>query len=119
MKTGTEFDTKKSAGEIKTLIDVKNILKLEGFDVESPLIICYEARTTKDINLKTELYGCKPGTFENFLSLILNKEMIEIGKNKVKEMFMLEANKNLYTFVQKVDPIVKTEYFQKEYFQKI
>ena len=98
MKAGTDFDTKKSKGEVDSILNIKYLLKKNGYVVEKVLFVSYEAKSIDSINLKTDLKGCLKMTFLQFLKEIFDDETASHGKQFVQSMFKEEANKHLLYF---------------------
>ena len=106
MKAGKDFDTKKSAGEVESLMKVKSILTLIGFEVNNPIFVSYEAKKESDIILKTDIKECEKSTFIKFLMKFLTKEEAKKGKENIASQFRDKAEENLSYFYKKIDEII-------------
>jgi len=96
LKSGTDFDTKKSKGEITTLMNTKKVLKREGFNVEKLGIVFFQAEDEKDINFKAELQDVEKLLFEDFAK-ILNFDGIE-SRKRIEDKLMLISKINIKEF---------------------
>lgn len=95
MKAGSDFDTKKSKGEVDSILNIKYLFEKNGIEVEKVLFVSYEAKTIEEINFKTDLRGCLKMTFLSFLKEIFDDETALQGRDFVKTMFSGLANENL------------------------
>lgn len=102
MKAGKDFDTKKSAGEIKSLLNVKLILTNMGYKVNNPVFVSYEAQNVGDIILKTDLKECQKMTMVDFLNIFLPEALVEKGKKYLEDEFQNLAKKNKLDFIVKM-----------------
>lgn len=95
LKSGKNFDTKKSKDEIDNLMNIKQLCQFNHITVNELLFTCYGATDSNDICLKTDLKDVKKTTFKYFLKLFLNdketNEAIEYIDNNYKD----RANENL------------------------
>lgn len=96
LKSGTDFDTKKSKGEITTLMNTKKLLKQEGFNVEKIGIVFFQAEDEKDINFKAELLDVEKLLFEDFAK-ILNFDGIE-SRKRIEDKLMVISKINIKEF---------------------
>lgn len=94
MKAGTDFDTKKSKGEVDSILNIKYLFEKNGIEVEKVLFVSYEAKTIEEINFKTDLRGCLKMTFLSFLKEIFDDETALQGIDFVKTRFRELANEN-------------------------
>ena len=96
LKSGTDFDTKKSKGEIATLIDTKKVLKHEGFNVEKLGIVFFQAEDEKDINFKAKLQDVEKLLYEDFAK-ILNFDGLE-SRKRIEDKLMVISKINIKEF---------------------
>jgi hypothetical protein len=102
MKAGKNFDTKKSKGEISSLMNIKEILTNKGILVKELLIVSYEATTSTDISIKTDLKDVNKITFLTFLKRFLESPKAHEGKIYLKNKFEECADENLILFRSEV-----------------
>ena len=95
MKAGKDFDTKKSSGEVASLMKVKNIFTMLGYTVETLAFVSYEALTASDINLKTDLKECVKLNFKSFLNIFLLPKEVTDGIEYIKVKFQKEGEDNI------------------------
>jgi len=71
LKSGCDFDTKKSKGEVQSLIATKNALEKTYPDKKvNCYIVCYDAEKLSDIKLKTNMGAVKPMLYEDYAAKI-------------------------------------------------
>lgn len=107
MKAGTDFDTKKSKGEVDSILNIKYLFEKNGIEVEKVLFVSYEAKTIEEINFKTDLRGCLKMTFLSFLKEIFDDETALQGRDFVKTMFRELANENLLYIKNKMTHLIE------------
>lgn len=95
MKAGRDFDTKKSKGEVDSILNIKYLFEKNGIEVEKVLFVSYEAKSIEDINFKTELKGCLKMTFLPFLREMFDDEKALQGQQFVQSKFREQADKHL------------------------
>jgi hypothetical protein len=95
MKAGKDFDTKKSSGEVASLMKVKNIFTMLGYTVETLAFVSYEALTASDINLKTDLKDCTKLNFKSFLNIFLQPKEVTDGIEYIKTKFQKDGEDNI------------------------
>lgn len=96
LKSGTDFDTKKSKGEITTLMNTKKVLKHEGFNVEKIGIVFFQAKNKKEIKFKADLQDVEKLLYEDFAK-ILNFDGIE-SRKRIEDKLMLISKINIKEF---------------------
>ena len=106
MKAGRDFDTKKSKGEVDSILSIKYLFEKNGIEVEKVLFVSYEAKSIEDINFKTELKGCLKMTFLPFLREIFDDEKALQGKQFVQSMFSEQAGKHLLYLKNKMQNLL-------------
>lgn len=96
LKSGTDFDTKKSKGEITTLMNTKKVLEKEGFNVEKVGIIFFQAEDEKEIKFKAELQDVEILLYEDFAK-ILNFDGVE-SRKRIEDILIVISRKNVKEF---------------------
>jgi hypothetical protein len=96
LKSGTDFDTKKSKGEITTLMNTKKILEKEGFNVEKVGIVFFQAEDEKEIKFKADLQDVEKLLYENFAK-ILEFDGVE-SRKRIEGKLMVISKKNINEF---------------------
>tara|TARA_B100001094_G_scaffold162430_1_gene157179 strand:+ start:578 stop:1489 length:912 start_codon:yes stop_codon:yes gene_type:complete len=95
IKAGKDFDTKKSKGEVDSIINIKTLFERNGMIVEKILFVSYEAKSVEDISIKTNLRGCSKMTFLQFLEEIFDNKTSLQGEEFIQSKFHEQANKHL------------------------
>lgn len=98
MKAGKDFDTKKSAGEVKSLENIRAILNKNGIEVRDILFVSYEALTIDAINIKNLPPTIKKATFDMFLKCMVTESEAEEGRPYIEKQFQNAALENLEQF---------------------
>jgi len=96
LKSGTDFDTKKSKGEITTLMNTKEVLKQEGFNIEKVGIVFFQAENEKEIKFKTELMDVEILLYEDFAK-ILNFDGMK-SRKRIEDKLMKLSSRNVKEF---------------------
>lgn len=96
LKSGTDFDTKKSKGEITTLMNTKEVLKKEGFNVEKVGIVFFQAEDEKEIKFKADLQDVEKLLYEDFAK-ILEFDGAE-SRKRIEDILMMISRKNVKEF---------------------
>lgn len=96
LKSGTDFDTKKSKGEITTLMNTKEVLKKEGFNVEKVGIVFFQAEDEKEIKFKADLQDVEKLLYEDFAK-ILEFDGVE-SRKRIEDKLMMISRKNIKEF---------------------
>ena len=105
LKKGKDFDTKKSSGEVDSLMKIKKILEFNNIKVKKLLIVSYNAKTNEEFNIKTDLMDCETCSLIN--SKIFSKQP-DFSKKLCKYVdnkFQEEADKNLKEFFIRIQQI--------------
>ena len=106
MKAGRDFDTKKSKGEVDSILNIKYLFEKNGIEVEKVLFVSYEAKSIEDINFKTELKGCLKMTFLPFLREMFDNEKALEGKQFIQSKFREQANNHLQYLKNKMQDLL-------------
>jgi len=111
MKSGCNFDTKKSPGEIQSLMATKIVLKslYPDIDVE-PAITCYDATCIGDIKIKTDLKEVALHTYEDIALKMGISNPVE-SRNRITKEHQEQAKINLsklYSFIDEVNKYRET-----------
>lgn len=107
MKAGRDFDTKKSKGEVDSILNIKYLFEKNGIEVENVLFVSYEAKSIEDINFKTDLKGCLKTTFLPFLREIFDNETALQGKHFIQTKFREQADKHLIYLKNKMTHLLE------------
>jgi len=106
MKAGKDFDTKKSKGEVDSLMNIKILLEKNGITVNELLFVSYEAKTSSDISIKTDLKDCSKITFLSFLKRIFNDEVAHEGRLYINNLFQEQANNHITYFKNAITKVI-------------
>ena len=108
LKSGINFDTKKSKGEIDTLMDTKKVFENYGYNVSKIGIISYQANSSKEIIIKTNLRDVELFTFNDFLKIIgindCDKMKERINNNKI-----IKSKKRINECKKKITELLKND----------
>lgn len=107
MKAGRDFDTKKSKGEVDSILNIKSLFEKNGIEVEKALFVSYEAKSVDDINFKTDLKGCEKNTFLPFLREIFDNETALNGKSYIERKFQEQANNHIVYLKNKMQELIE------------
>ena len=95
MKSGCDFDTKKSKGEVQSLVATKNACLASCLVTEAEThIVCYDAKTKSDIIIKTDHEGVEMNTYEEIAEKMGLPDPIE-SKGRIKLKQQAEAKTTL------------------------
>ena len=95
-KSGCDFDTKKSKGEIQSLVATKEVCK-SLIDIEEVYthVTCYDAENSSDIKLKTDHEGVQMSTYQEIASIMSVEDPVE-SKKRIDIKFQNDiAQKNV------------------------
>ena len=108
LKKGKDFDTKKSSGEVDSLMKIKKILEDNNVKVSKLLFVSYFAKTSDEIIIKTDLRGCEKCALYNSKIFCddtsFSNKLCEYIDAKFKE----EAINNLKEFYSQIGDIIKS-----------
>jgi len=91
VKFGCVFDTKKSKGEVDSLMKIKQLLEEDGYTVADVGLVSFMANDVKQISVKTVLYDVKLFTGLQFLQVFgLGQE----SRRRIFSRYEENASKN-------------------------
>ena len=107
VKNGCDFDTKKSKGEIQSLTSSTELFKKLGVSSVTAGIVCYDAKNTSDISIKTDIESVKLLKYEDMVTEIDMVDTTETtSRNRIDKKKQIRAKIRLQTFFEKINSII-------------